>query len=91
MRASSRRRATLPNTLEQPDNSGSRQAEQGQPAKHIDKSPIGRLIEQLVIELHFGRIPGVRRAELVAQGAHLKLGLRLPFAFDEATAFPGRD
>ena len=77
VRSGSGWRASLLYALEEPDNRRSRQAEQGKPAEHVDKSPIGGLIQQLVVQMQFSRIPGVGRPEMGAQGAHLRLQRRL--------------
>jgi len=80
VRSGSGRRASLLYALEEPDNSRSRQAKQGQPTEHVDKSPIGSLIQQLAVQLQFagyracagpkwvpGRPSGLqRRLELLA-------------------------
>src|ERR1700678_3886687 len=77
MRSGTGRRASLLYALEEPDNPRSRQAEQGQPAEHIDKSPTGSPVQQLAVELQFGRMPGVCSAEMGTQRAHLCLQRRL--------------
>jgi hypothetical protein len=77
VRSGSGRRASLVYALEEPDNPRSRQAEQGQPAEHVNKSPIGGLIQQLAVQLQIGRIPGVCRAKMGAEGADLSLQSRL--------------
>ena len=85
VRSGSGRRPSLLHPLEEPDNPRSRQAEQRQPTEHVDKSPIGSLVQQLVVQLQFGRIPGVCRAEMGAQRAGLRLQRRLELLAAEGT------